>query len=81
MPNQHKYLKQTYYKRVQDNKGEQGEVWKSLLDNGEAVSVCTKDMAWNEMTMMGEADYLLLSVSVLKQNQSVSMRLGGNWLN
>ena len=78
MPNQHKYLKQTHCERVQDNKSEQEKVWKSLLDNGEAVSMCTKDVAWNETTMMGEADYLLLSVSVLKQNQSVSMRLGGN---
>ena len=78
MPNRHKYLEQTHHERVQDNKGEQGKVWKSLLNNGGAVSTRTKDVAWNEMMMMGEADYLLSSVSVSKQNQSVSMRLGGN---
>ena len=78
MPNQHKYLKQTHRERVQDNKGEQGKVWKSLLNNGGAVSARTKDVAWNETTTMGEADYPLPSVSVSKQNQSVSMRLGGN---
>ena len=78
MPNRHKYLEQTHRERVQDNKGEQEKVWKSFLNNGEAVSMHTKDVAWNETTIMGEADYSLLFVSVSKQNQSVSMRLEGN---